>query len=68
MLSFRTDDPLSDYDRYEAECEAWLKSRPVCVKCREHIQDQYAYLTENGWICDDCADESCTNENREEVE
>ena len=39
-MTFRSNDPEADFVRREREQEAWLKSRPVCAYCKEHIQDE----------------------------
>ncbi len=65
---YYTDDPIRDYERYSADQERWLKRRPVCRKCGHHIQESEAYYTDKGWICEHCADESCYDGNRVEVE
>lgn len=53
-----TDDPIADFLRHDAEQEEWLRSRPKCCICGEHIQDEQAYLFEytkrDKWICEDC--------------
>lgn len=40
-----------DLARHEREQEEWLKSRPVCVLCGEHIQDDVYYEPEPDLIC-----------------
>ena len=32
----------------------WLKSRPICCKCGEHIQEAVAYNVDGDIICPDC--------------
>lgn len=51
-----TDDPLSDFDRYDRQQEEWLKSLPVCDCCGEPIQDEYCYEINGDLICEDCLD------------
>ena len=37
---------MDNYQRwlhYERDKENWLKSRPICSCCGEHIQDEEAY-------------------------
>lgn len=52
---FRTDDPVGDFLNKDLEDSRWLHSRPVCVECREHIQNDYAYnIPKWGWVCEDC--------------
>ena len=40
MGIFRSDDPVADFNRHEANERAWLAKRPICEYCREHIQNR----------------------------
>lgn len=51
-----TDDPLSDFDRYDRQQEEWLNSLPVCDCCGEPIQDDFCYEINGDLICEDCLD------------
>lgn len=51
---YRTDDPLADFDRHEAEQERKRRRIPRCSECDEHIQDEYAYYINGEWICEEC--------------
>lgn len=51
-----TDDPLSDFDRYDRQQEELLNSLPVCDCCGEPIQDEYCYEINGDLICADCLD------------
>lgn len=57
-----TDDPISDFHEYDAECEDWLYSRPICDICDEHIQDDFYFEINGEKIC-----ECCMNENFRKV-
>lgn len=50
----RTDDPVRDFARHDAEQEAWLAERPVCADCDEPIQDDHAYEYNGEYICPQC--------------
>lgn len=52
-----TDDPVRDYERYDAQQENWLKKRPKCAWCGEHIQEESAvyFRNKDEWMCDSCA-------------
>lgn len=54
-----SDDPVADFDRYDAEQEAWLKELPKCECCDQHIQDSHYYDIEGEYICPDCISEYC---------
>ncbi len=51
-----SDDPVADFLRHDEEQNKWLESRPVCMDCAEHIQDETAYYINGEWICEDCMD------------
>ena len=61
MGMYYSGSPYRDYDRYEADQEAWLNSRPVCAWCGEHIQDEHAYRIGNELICEGCLSETRVN-------
>lgn len=50
-------DPVADFERYDANRERELRKFPVCCICKEHIQQDYAVRYQDRWICDDCLDE-----------
>lgn len=49
-----TDDPLRDFDRWDAAQQKKLKRLPVCEYCYEPIQDKHFYLINDEAICKDC--------------
>ena len=49
-----TDNALADFDRHQADEEAWLMSRPVCAECGEHIAEETAYYIGGAWVCIEC--------------
>lgn len=51
-----TDNPLHDFYEHDAEEVEWLKTRPVCARCEEPIQDDYGYLYGGILFCSDCWD------------
>lgn len=53
-MCYRTDNPLSDYNRYMSKQEKALSRLPVCSECGEHIQDDYCYVINDEYICEDC--------------
>ncbi len=51
-------DNYSLWKRYERLKEEWLKSRPICCRCQDHIQDEPMYHPETGVaMCPDCYEE-----------
>ena len=52
---------IDNYDlfrQHEAEKEEALAKRPKCSECKEHIQDEKAYLINGEWICEKCMEEN----------
>ena len=52
-----TDDPVADYDAYDAAQERKLDKLPRCSECNEPIQDDYLYEINDEYICEDCMKE-----------
>ena len=48
------EDAYSQWEHRERKQEAWLRKRPVCCYCGEHIQSEYFYLINGEPICEDC--------------
>lgn len=53
MLSY-TDDPVADFERYDAEQQAKLNRLPKCCECEEHIQFAACYEINGELICPQC--------------
>ena len=53
----RTDDPLRDFDRWDAEQQAKLDRLPKCECCGHPIQQEDAVNIFNRWYCDDCLEQ-----------
>lgn len=51
---FYTDDPISDFDRHDAEQQKQLEKLPVCVECDEPVQDEHFYLINDEVVCMQC--------------
>ena len=59
MSWITTDDPVRDAAIRDAEHDAWLRSRPVCVICGERIQEEHAlHLGGDEWMCERCVREN----------
>lgn len=54
---YYSDDPLRDFDRWDADQAAAEARLPICVECGYHIMDEEAYYFEGDWICVACMDE-----------
>lgn len=51
---YYTGDPIADAARYDADRERELLKYPVCCDCGEHIQDEYCYLINDEFLCEEC--------------
>ena len=52
---FYSDDPVKDYERYDARQQRRLARRPRCCECHDYIQDDVCYEKDNGdLICPRC--------------
>lgn len=49
-----TDDPIRDFERYDAAQAAELARLPICAECEAHIEDSEAYYINGEWICESC--------------
>ena len=55
--TIRKNQKMDNYQRwlhYERDKENWLKSRPLCSCCGEHIQDEEAYDIDGQLYCPEC--------------
>lgn len=52
-MFMRTDNPVLDAMRYDAERQAELDKLPKCEYCGEPIQDEYCYEVD-GYVCEKC--------------
>lgn len=51
---YYTDNPIADYDRYDAEQERKLSRLPTCAECGNKIQDEECYEINGELICPEC--------------
>lgn len=51
-----TDDPIDDFNRWDAEQTRQLEHLPVCADCDQIIQQETAVYINGEWLCDDCLD------------
>jgi formylmethanofuran dehydrogenase subunit E len=51
---YYTDNPIADFNSWDAEHNRQLEALPVCADCDEHIQDERAYYINGEWICMAC--------------
>ena len=53
-MFYRTDDPLEDFYRYDAERQKEEDKLPKCEYCGEPIMDDYLYDINGDVICEEC--------------
>lgn len=51
---YLSDNPIADFDRYDAERQREEDRLPVCEICGEPIQDDYLYDLEGTLVCEEC--------------
>lgn len=56
MPVYRSDDPVADFERYDAEQQRRLSELPVCSECGEPVQDDFYYEINDEIICQECLD------------
>ena len=56
MATLRTNDPIADFNRHDAEEAEYEAMCPVCDICGEHITDDYYYKIGNTVFHLDCAE------------
>ena len=49
-----TDDPVADFERYDAEQQAKLEKLPICCECDHPIQDEHCFEINDEYICEEC--------------
>lgn len=49
-----TDDPLADFERWDAEQQEQLEKLPTCCECDAPIQDEYCYEFNGDYMCEEC--------------
>lgn len=50
-----TDDPIADFNKWDAEQESRRKMLPRCCECGKHIQDDELFDVFGDLYCWDCA-------------
>lgn len=58
---YYSDDPVRDFERYDAEQNRRIEQRPHCADCGEAIQDETAYYINGEFICKTCMDAYLVN-------
>lgn len=53
---FMTDDPVADFNRWDAELQRLLERLPKCTVCCEPIQQEDAVCINGDYYCDNCLD------------
>lgn len=57
MPMFRSDNPLDDFDQWDAERESWLARLPVCCRCNNPVQDEKLWDINGEIYCKECAED-----------
>lgn len=57
-MFYVTDDPIADFNRWDAEQQAKLDKLPKCAECGEPIQSEECYELDCGVICPECLEDN----------
>lgn len=55
-MTYRTDDPIADFHRWDDEQQKQLEKLPKCKRCNHHIQQEDAVCIDGEYYCDTCLD------------
>ena len=58
---FYSDDPITDYERYDAEYARLMARMPECKVCGQKIQSEMAYWILGEYICEHCIESARIN-------
>jgi hypothetical protein len=58
LVFYKSDDPVKDQMRHDAEQEAELKKMPKCSECSEYIQDEHYYEINDEVVCEECLNQN----------
>ena len=53
-MVLRTDNPIHDFEVWDAEQNRQLDRLPYCEDCGNPIQQEDAVYINGEWLCDDC--------------
>lgn len=56
MSICRTDDPIADFNNYDAQQSKQEEKLPECSECGTKVQDEYFYEINDEVICSECLD------------
>ena len=57
-MSYFSDNPDRDFDRWDMERERRLARRPCCDMCGARIKEETAIRLRGHWICESCIENS----------
>lgn len=55
-MFYRTDEPLADFNRWDAEQQRKLDRLPKCYECEEPIQTEECFEINGECVCPECLD------------
>jgi formylmethanofuran dehydrogenase subunit E len=53
-MSYRTDNPIADFEKHDAEQQKALEQLPKCCECGDPIQEDWCFEYNGEPICEDC--------------
>lgn len=52
-----SDDPVRDFESWDAEQNRWLEKLPVCCRCDRPIQGEHLWDVDGDLYCEECAED-----------
>ena len=49
-----SDNPIRDFHIHDKQQYDKLQKLPICIECKERIQDEIAYEFKRGLVCESC--------------
>ena len=62
MIMYRTDDPIADFNRWDADQARQEAKLPVCADCDHAVQDDHYYEINGEVICPECMESNYRKE------
>lgn len=54
---YYSDNPVRDYDRFDAEQERAMQKYPECACCGKRITDDFLFYIEGDIYCEECMED-----------
>ena len=66
-MPYISDDPIKDFERYDAEQQRLIDSLPLCYECDQPIQDDFCYEINGELVCGVCLNDNHRKETEDYI-